>query len=140
MRMRRRIIGVIFSDLGQASSFMALEWVQQALQQSLGFVPYPATLNLRLNDPEDLRVWEAVRNQSGGLLLAPKYEGFCSAQLFPIEIHRPLTAPAEKTKGAVLLPDVREYPKDKIEIVAPVRVKDEFGARDGDRLALEFLS
>ncbi len=42
-----RMTGVIFSDLGLASSFMSLDWVQLALQQSLGFAPFPATLNVR---------------------------------------------------------------------------------------------
>jgi riboflavin kinase, archaea type len=39
----------------------------------------------------------------------------------------------------VLLPEVTDYPKDKIEIVAPLRLKDALGVRDGDRLTLEFL-
>jgi CTP-dependent riboflavin kinase len=138
--MRPKIIGVIFSDLGRASSFMALDWVRQALQQSLGFVPYPATLNLRPKEPDDLQIWEAVRKQSRRLRLAPEAGGFCNAQLFPIEIHGPLNARVRKVKGAVLLPEIREYPKDKIEVVAPVRLKDEFGVQDGDQVTLEFLS
>ncbi|MGH7926494.1 MAG: DUF120 domain-containing protein [Candidatus Binatia bacterium] len=39
----------------------------------------------------------------------------------------------------MLLPEVQDYPKDKIEIVAPIRLKDAFGVKDGDRLTLEFL-
>jgi CTP-dependent riboflavin kinase len=42
-----RMTGVIFSDLGQASSFMALDWVQDLLNQRLGYHPFPATLNIR---------------------------------------------------------------------------------------------
>ena len=42
-----RMTGVIFSDLGLASSFMTLHWVQQGLERSLGFSPFPATLNVR---------------------------------------------------------------------------------------------
>jgi Transcriptional regulator of a riboflavin/FAD biosynthetic operon len=40
--------------------------------------------------------------------------------------------------GAVLLPDVKDYPKDKIEIIAPMRLKEAFGVEDGDQLTLEF--
>ena len=43
-------------------------------------------------------------------------------------------------KGAVLLPEVANYPKDKIEVVAPVRLKDHFGVGDGDQLTVEFLN
>ena len=42
--------------------------------------------------------------------------------------------------GAVLFPEVKDYPKDKIEIVAPMRLKDHLGVRDGDALTLEFLN
>ena len=85
----RRLNGVIFSDLGQASSFMALDWVQEALQKSLGFSPFPATLNLRPRAQEDAQVWEAVQNESGGVPLPPVNGGFCSARLYRVHIHRP---------------------------------------------------
>jgi CTP-dependent riboflavin kinase len=35
---------------------------------------------------------------------------------------------------------VKDYPKDKIEIVAPVRLKDHLDVHDGDALTLEFLN
>jgi CTP-dependent riboflavin kinase len=35
---------------------------------------------------------------------------------------------------------VTGYPKDKIEIVAAVRLKDELGVEDGDQLILEFVN
>ena len=47
-------------------------------------------------------------------------------------------APATRVNGAVLLPDVKDYPKDKIEIIAPMRLKEAFGVEDGDQLTLEF--
>jgi CTP-dependent riboflavin kinase len=133
----RRFNGVIFSDLGQASSFMVLDWVQEALQKSLGFAPFPATLNLRPRAREDAQVWEAVQNESEGVPLPPVNGGFCSARLYRVHIHRP-TGSSHKVNGAVLLPDVKDYPKDKIEIIAPMRLKEAFGVEDGDQLTLEF--
>jgi CTP-dependent riboflavin kinase len=135
-----KLKGVIFSDLGRASSFMALEWVQRELEQSLGFVPYPATLNLRPNDPDDRRSWEAVRKQLRGIVLAAEDGGFCSAQLFPVAIERTLNGRTENVTGAVLLPDVSGYPEDKIEVVAAIRLKEALGVQDGDQLTLEFLT
>lgn len=137
MEAARRLNGVIFSDLGQASSFMALDWVQEALQKSLGFSPFPATLNLRPRAREDAQVWEAVQNESGGVPLPPVNGGFCSARLYRVHIHRPAGS-SDRVNGAVLLPDVKDYPKDKIEIIAPMRLKEAFGVEDGDQLTLEF--
>lgn len=134
-----RMTGVIFSDLGLASSFMALEWVRQGLQQSLGFSPFPATLNVRPLAWTDHEIWRKVQTESPGVALAPAEGGFCSARLYPIEIFSGSGSPVDKVQGAILLPEVKDYPSDKIEIVAPVRLKDHLGVRDGDPLTWEFL-
>jgi riboflavin kinase len=136
-----KIRSIIFSDLGQAASFMALDWVKEALQQSLGFVPYPATLNLRPKTSEDAEMWQLIQREIRGIDVSPAAGGFCKARLFAVEVEVEKTGGGarQRSRGAVLLPDVRGYPKDKIEVVAPVRLKDQLGLRDGDQLALEFI-
>jgi riboflavin kinase, archaea type len=116
---------------------MGLDWVQEALRKTLGFAPYPATLNVRPSGPEDTRAWEEVQRDVAGVPLSPVEGGFCSARLYRISL-RPLAGDDERVKGAVLLPDVADYPRDKIEIVAPVRLKQALGLKDGDCLDLEF--
>ncbi len=139
MNQQRRLEGVIFSDLGAAAGFMALDWVRQALEQSLGFAPFPATLNLRPKSREDAAAWEWLRKQLKGVAVFPPHSGFCSARVFRVEISGAALGGGLAVHGAVLVPEVENYPKDKIEVVAPVRLKDRFGVRDGDRLTLEFI-
>ncbi len=128
----KKLTGVIFSDLGQASTFMALEWVQKGLREGLGFAPYPATLNLRLGPGEDIAVWREVKREAPGIPIVPADPSFCRARCFLVEIEG-------KLRGAVLLPEVEGYPADKIEVVAPARLKDELGVRDGEKITLEFM-
>jgi CTP-dependent riboflavin kinase len=135
-----KIDSIIFSHLGQASSFMALDWVQAALKKTLGFVPFPATLNVRPKMEEDARIWEAVQKNLPGIPLPPAAGGFCSARLYHVAIQGPVTSEKGMMNGAVLLPNVADYPKDKIEIVAPVQLKSALGLKDGDQLTLEFLN
>jgi riboflavin kinase, archaea type len=130
--------GVIFSDLGQAASFMALDWVRAALKRCLGFEPYPATLNVRPKGAEDTLLWREVRDHSAGVPLAPASDGFCAARLYPIDILRGAGLTGEKIAGAILFPEVQNYPHDKIEIVAPLRLKEHLGVADGDQLTWEF--
>ncbi|HBA40672.1 MAG TPA: hypothetical protein DCZ05_13320 [Deltaproteobacteria bacterium] len=127
----KRITGVIFSDLGQASSFMALDWVQKALRDGLGFSPFPATLNLRLESDQAMAVWQEVKSEMRGIDIIPPDPSFCKARCFLVEIEG-------KQKGAVLLPEVEGYPANKVEVIAPVRLKDELRVRDGGRVTLEF--
>ena len=117
---------------------MSLDWVQDALKQCLGFAPFPATLNVRPKDAVDVETWRLLQTESGGVPL--KAGGFCSARLYPIEVLSLAGAGENKIAGAVLVPEVKDYPSDKIEIVAPVRLKDHLGVRDGDAITLEFLN
>jgi len=133
-----RMTGVIFSDLGQASSFMALDWVQDLLNQRLGYHPFPATLNIRPKEAEDARVWRRVQSDHAGTPLTSASDGHCGAKLYRIAIYA--GANGVKVGGAILLPEVNDYPPDKIEIVAPMRLKDHFQVHDGDQLTLEFLN
>lgn len=129
---------MIFSDRGEGASFMSLDWVQKVLQECLGFIPYPATLNLRPASQAEMDGWKEIQRQVEGTEISPQDSKFCHARLFRVEIGR-ASGEAERVKGGVILPEVHGYPADKIEVIAPVRLKDEFGVRDGDRLSLEFI-
>ena len=117
---------------------MALDWVQDLLNQRLGYHPFPATLNIRPKAPEDAQVWHRVQNDHAGTPLTSASDGHCSAILFRVEIYA--AANGFKVDGAILLPEVKDYPQDKIEIVAPMRLKDHFRVQDGDQLTLEFFN
>ena len=110
---------------------MALDWVQKALRDGLGFSPYPATLNLRLESDKAMAVWQKVKSEMRGIDIIPPDPSFCKARCFLVEIEG-------KQKGAVLLPEVEGYPANKVEVIAPVRLKDELRVRDGGRITLEF--
>jgi riboflavin kinase len=130
MAERRKITGVVFSDLGRAASFMALDWVQASLSDKLGFSPYPGTLNLRLETQPMILAWREIQ-QSSGIELGAPGAAFCQARCFLVEIEG-------KHQGAVILPAVAGYPADKIEVIAPVRLKDELKLADGAPVTLEF--
>jgi CTP-dependent riboflavin kinase len=129
---RKQITGVVFSDLGRGSSFMSLDWVQMALREKLGFSPYAGTMNLRLESEEDVEIWREHQRRLPGIDIDSPEPSFCQARCFLVEIE-------SQQKGAVLVPGVESYPPDKIEVIAPVRLKDELQLTDGDRVTLEFV-
>ena len=132
--------GIIFSDLGQAASFMALEWVQTALQQRLGFLPFPATLNVHPKDGADAQVWCRMRGNSAGRPRGRDHPRVFLARRGAVAVGVAGSAAPQTNPGAILLPEVKNYPDDKIEIVAPVRLKEHLGVQDGDQLTWEFLN
>jgi CTP-dependent riboflavin kinase len=138
-RTGKKLSGVVFSDLGQAGSFMSLDWVQKTLREKLGFTPYPATLNLRLSSREEVALWREIQGGTESLELPPPEPAFCSARLFRVGIEAPAGTSEVRLTGAVIVPQVKDYPSDKVEVIAPLRLKDNLGIRDGDHLTLEFL-
>lgn len=112
---------------------MSLRWVQTGLQEKLGFSPYPATFNVRLESDKEVARWQEIQREKSGMELSPVDSSFCHARIFPVEIWGRL-------RGAVLFPEVEDYPANKLEVIAPVRIKEEFQVRDGDRITLEFLT
>jgi CTP-dependent riboflavin kinase len=118
---------------------MALEWVRSSLSECLGFAPFPATLNVHPAYREDKLEWESVRDDTSFFSRMPARGDSCLARIYRIEVESGANRSSRRLRAAVLLPEVEDYPTDKIEIVAPVRLKDAFGVKDGDQLRLEFI-
>ena len=123
---RQLLRGQVSSGPGMASGFTGLHWVQQAISDLLGFRPAPGTLNLRLTRPADHAAWAAIQVLPGVTLAQ---EGFCQASLWPAFL-------ADGTAAAVILPRVDGYPADKVELLAPLNLRQALGLRDGETLAL----
>jgi len=139
MASSKKITGVIFTDLGQGASFMGLEWVQRVIRERVGFAPHPGTLNLRLESPEEMELWKDLRMSMKGVDVPPAEASFCHARCFLARIDGPSGGQTDPKTVAVLVPEVDNYPPDKLEVIAPFHVKDALDIKDGDRLTLEFF-
>lgn len=111
---------------------MSLDWVQRALREGLGFSPYPATLNLRLEAEKEIAAWREIKNRAKGIAIDPPDPSSCRARCFRVDIEG-------RQEGAILLPEVAGYPANKIEVIAPVRLKEALKIEDGDEITLEIL-
>src|SRR2546428_12104415 len=64
---------------------MSLAWVRNAVHRSLGFEPYPGTLNVRLADPDMRSRWREVSKQRA-LLLTPPPPETGGGRLLPVTL------------------------------------------------------
>jgi CTP-dependent riboflavin kinase len=120
--------GRLCRGLGEGAVFTALDWVEHQFRAKLGFRAYPGTLNLHLAGS----AWDTARaamRAAPGIAIDPP-PGFCAAKCFAVLI-------AERIAGAAILPDMPDYPGDKLEIVAPVAVRQELRLNEGDRVKLQ---
>jgi CTP-dependent riboflavin kinase len=105
--------------------------VRKQFISKLAIDPYPGTLNLEIVDPESLQSFVALKTK-GGVEITPEDPSFCSAQCYPVLINGQL-------KAAIVFPLVKDYPKNKIELIASENIKEALSLHTGDLLEVETL-
>lgn len=110
------MIATVTTGEGSAAAFV--ERAADQFHDAFGFRPFYGTLNLHTgNGPEldDRLPWDA----------GDHCDGVAYEQCY-----------VSGVRAAVIRPDVPDYPPDKLELIAPIRLRDFFGIEDGDRLSL----
>ena len=97
--------------------------------EKLSIDPYPGTLNLEIVDPESIRTFKELKSQEG-IEITPEDPSFCSAICYPVLIDGQLRA-------AIVFPLVKDYPENKMELIASRNIKKALSAKPGDDLEVE---
>ncbi len=108
----------VVSGLGQGSFFVSLEGYRRQFEEKLGFVPFPGTLNLRLEEPFPEE--QAVIIE--GFSEAGRTFGQCRCYRIVLS----------GVPAAVIRPEKSRYPPELIEVIAPVNLRRALGLEDGD--------
>jgi riboflavin kinase len=118
-------IGTIYTGYGCGKFFIELPWVMQQLKKLTGFTPYLGTLNLRLtSEGAEQRTHLTPQN---GMLVKPK-NGYLPGYLYRAKIF--------DTSCYIVVPDVPNYSKDSLEIIAAENLRDRFNITDGDAITV----
>lgn len=118
--------------MGEAGQFTQIPWVRRQFVEKLSIDPYPGTLNLQIVDPESLRAYGNLKTREG-IDIVPEDPSFCRARCYPVLIDHRL-------RGAIVLPLVEHYPEDKMELIAPERIKTVLSLKEGDVIEIEVLA
>jgi len=105
--------------------------VKRQFIEKLSIDPYPGTLNLEIVDPKSLHSFNALKSKRG-TEITPEDPSFCSAKCYSVLISGQL-------KGAIILPMVENYPKNKMELIASQNIKKALSVKAGDDLEVEIL-
>jgi riboflavin kinase len=111
--------GKVFGSNKRGTKFVKLSWVKKQINEKMGFIPYLGTLNLRLTNETDIK---KLRKMNGIKIIPEK--GYCEGKCFKALVKG-------KVKGAVVLPDVPEYPTDVLEVLAPINLRENLELKDG---------
>jgi len=120
------LVGILSPGLGEGQFFTQLDWVVKVVDEKIGFKPHPGTFNLHMGGER----WPGYRQQildNPGIDIPPP-DGFCGAKCFPVLVEK-------KIKGAAIFPMIDDYPDDKLEIIAPVSIRDALDLDLGQQVA-----
>jgi riboflavin kinase len=125
------IKGELLSGMGEGQYYITRTGYTTQFEEKLGFHPYPGTLNLLLEREHDLIVREMLDNCPHIKINGFIDEGrtFGAVQCYPVSI--------DSIPGAILSPLRTHHPKNIIEIIAPVYLREELDLRDGDEIAVK---
>ncbi len=116
--------GELVSGKGEGAFFTRADWARTAFQVLVGIDPWPGTLNLRVSDKDCLAVWTEIKSKPGLLMPAPD-PAWCAARCYS-------TLVAGRVKGAIVVPEIADYPADQVEIIAAVNLRQALAISDGD--------
>ena len=112
--------GTVFSGGGEGKKFVDLPWVKRQIEETLGFIPYSGTLNLRLSEESEKR--RKLLEKAHSIKVCPS-EGYHSGEIIKTSIGT--------LKCAIIVPEIAGYPKNVLEIIASVNLREKLQLEDG---------
>lgn len=127
-----KIRGEVFSGVGEGRYYVSLEGYRNQFKEKLGFDPYPGTLNLKI--PKEEMYFRRRLDEESGILI----EGFSTEDRTFGEV-KAFRCRISDVEGAVVIPKRTHYPFEILEIIAPVKLREKLGLKDGDIVEVEVL-
>jgi riboflavin kinase len=123
--------GRIVAGVGEGSYYMSQTHYIEQFEKEAGFVPYPGTLDIKL-DKDSVGLKEVIarlpsKEVSG---FETKERAFGPVRFFPARLR--------KSRVALILP-LRSHYTDVIELIAPQNLRRSLGLKDGDPVQVEVI-
>jgi riboflavin kinase len=117
--------GTVFSGTGEGRKFIDLPWVKRQIEEKLGFTPYSGTLNIRLL--KERAKQKKLLENAKRLEVHPE-KGYCIGILIKANI--------DSLEGAIIIPQVTNYPSDILEVIAPWYLRERLKITDGSEVTV----
>ena len=128
------LTGSITTGMGEGRHYISLSGYQRQFETKLGYTPFPGTLNVEL-DEASVRSRAALSTQRS--IRIDSWEDdertFGAATCYPARVVADGGA-FEPTH--VIVPDRTHHDEAKLELIAPVKLRDELELTDGDTLEI----
>ena len=123
-----KIDGEVTTGLGKAAYFLSQEFYTKEFEKNLGFVPYPGTLNVVV-DEKHLDEINKIKDECQNLI-KPDTE-FGAVKYIEAKLN-------DNVNGAIVFPAKTTHEEHYLEFIAENKLRDELNLKDGDVVSLEF--
>ncbi|NHN60867.1 MULTISPECIES: DUF120 domain-containing protein [Halorussus] len=129
------LTGVVTSGMGEGRHYISLPGYMEQFEDRLGYEPFLGTLNVELSD-------ESVRARSAMEALDPVHidgwedddRTYGPAVCYPAVVE---TRDGEVFERAhTIAPERTHHDEDQLEVIAPVKLREELGLEDGDHVTV----
>ena len=129
--MRVSVTGEVFSGMGKGSYYVGHPEYQKRFRQTLGYAPYPGTLNVKLSNPETMEELKRMRGRDGVKIdrFTKDGESFSGLTCFDGELLG--------VRVTMLFIDVTYYNETVAELISPEYLRGKLGLNDGDRVTFD---
>lgn len=124
-----KIEGEVTTGFGKAAYFLSQEFYTKEFEKNLGFIPFPGTLNLIINEKYLDNINELKNNCKN--LIKPD-EGFGAVKYIKAILN-------DEIKGAIVFPAKTTHEENYLEFICKDKLRDIKSIKDGDILSIEFF-
>ena len=113
------IYGEIESGLGEGAWYISQGEYTKQFEETLGFIPYPGTLNLRILNVDDLKKIAQIRQSEPYIIHGFEKKGryFGDVMCYKARYE-------DGTVGAIIIPSRTHHNKDILEAIAPICLRE----------------
>lgn len=126
------VCGRIESGLGEGKYYLSFSEYTKQIEEKLGFLPYPGTLNIKLDEESAAKKSLFVKSSEPILILGFEKDGRTFGDLFLYKCR------TNQIECALLIPSRTHHPVEIIEIISASNLKEKLGKKDGDELEILF--
>jgi len=127
--------GEVVSGLGEGGYYITLPGYFMQIQEKLGFVPFPGTLNIKIGTLRDFQKFQELRQIPSTKLEPFSADGrtYGFVDCYQIIIN-------DQVEGTIVRSERTHHGDDIIEIISPINLREELGLQDGNIVFIRSIS
>ena len=123
-----KIDGEVTTGMGKAEFFLSQEFYTKEFKKNLGFIPYPGTLNV-IVDEKYLQNINEIKNSCENII-KPNTE-FGAVKYIKAILNNQID-------GAIVFPAKTTHEENYLEFIAEEKLREKLNLNDGDIVSIEF--